>query len=163
MVHLIRPYASMLIIFLALIPTVGTVTSQAAQRLSPEELLTTVSMLATLYQSRGHDDTVIMMKQLRKKTGPKVIFSIVHITGKDAGKILYHPTPMVTGRYIHAGVDAENRRPGSELLEKAVQTEPGSPLWLRYSLRDTFGDRVLRTMCCVRVSDQAVCGSMPQD
>lgn len=142
---------------------VAGVTAAAGQRLSAEELAATVSHLAEQYQTKGLDETVLTMKQVRKRTGARVIFSVLQVADRDIGKVLYHPTPLVTGSFVQNGVDADNRRPGKELVERAEKAESGSLLWHRYSLRDAFGERLVRTMCCIRVREQAVCGSMPLD
>lgn len=133
----------------------------AAHSLSQTDLADTVMRLSELYNNNGAAETVAQMKAVRKKTGSSVIFSILDITGSAPGKILYHPTPFVTGHFIQQAKDADGRSHGHELVHKAQKTEPGVLFWVDYSVKSVSEGRVLRQMCCIRVSKSAVCGSMP--
>jgi hypothetical protein len=133
----------------------------AATRVSHTELAEKVVSLSSVYRTVGKEETIIQMKELRKYLGNKVIFSIVQVTDKEAGKLLYHPTPFVTGHYVQVATDAENRHVGRDLIEKAQKTEPGKLFWVEYSQKSAFDERLLRQMCCARVDNSMICGSIP--
>ncbi|GEM_PF-2671185 len=133
----------------------------AANQIRHAELAEKVVSLSSLYLAGGREETIIKMKEIRKSLGKKVIFSIVQVTDKEAGKILYHPTPFVTGNYVQAATDAENRYVGRNLIEKAQKIEPGKLFWVEYSHKNGFDERLIRQMCCARVDSSMICGSMP--
>jgi len=140
---------------------VCTSDTAAAHSLSQTDLAETVMRLSEMYRDHGVAETVAQMKVVRKKTGSSVIFSILDVQGSAPGKILYHPTPFVTGHFIQQAKDADGRSHGLELVHKAQKTEPGVLFWAEYSVKSVTAGRVLRQMCCIRVNKSAVCGSMP--
>ncbi len=139
-----------------------TVTHASATEIH-KDLELKVNLLAGIYISKGQSETVNSMKEFRNQMGRKVIFSMIEVGGNNHGKILYHPTPFVTGNNIQVAEDAEGRQPGKKLLDKALSVKPNSPFWLKYSVKNPARSQMLRQICCIRVDDAAICGSIPSD
>lgn len=133
----------------------------AGYSLSQADLSENVIKLSEIYRGRGEAESIARMKAVRRQIGSSVIFTILDIQGRAPGKILYHPTPFVTGHFIQQAKDADGRSHGHELLQKAQKTAPGMLFWVEYSVKSVSEGRVFRQMCCVRINQSAVCGLMP--
>lgn len=110
----------------------------------------------------GDDAAIAAMKEKRKLLGKKYVFSEVSVDAKNLGKILYHPTPFITGRNVMAAPDADGAYPGKTLVLKAKDLTDGQSIWVQYSIKDVVsGEKIQRHMYCERFRFAMFCGSLP--
>jgi hypothetical protein len=110
----------------------------------------------------GDAAAIAAMKEKRKLLGGKYVFSEVSVDAQTLGKVLYHPTPFITGHNVMTTPDADGAYPGKILVQKAKRLSDGQSLWVQYSIKDVVsGEKILRHMYCERFRLAMYCGSLP--
>lgn len=121
-----------------------------------------VGYLAESYPALGHERLIGEIKELRQRLGKRYVFSMIQVEGAQAGKVLYHPVPFVTGRNVTTASDADGHTHGADALRQAQRLPNRSGLWLGYTIRSPLtNEREERFMFCERIMDRMLCCSFP--